>query len=71
MGNVELMVVMIAAQLSGREGIEGRVGNHKLVVDVASTIVPKDGSAVTYKLATGGVTTASWTHEVDTWAAQV
>ena len=70
-GQIELVVVVIASQLGGREGIEGRTCHDKLVVDVASAVVPEDGSAVADKLATCGIASATRTHKVDTRTAQV
>ena len=68
---IELVVVVIASQLGGREGIEGRACHDKLVVDVASAVVPEDGSAVANELAACGIASATRAHEVDTRTAQV
>ena len=70
-GQIELVVVVIASQLGGGEGIEGRACHDKLVVDVASAVVPEDGSAVADKLAACGIASATRTHKVDTRTAQV
>ena len=70
-GQIELVVVVIASQLGGGEGIEGRACHDKLVVDVASAVVPEDGSAVADKLAACGIASATRAHEVDPRTAQV
>ena len=69
--NVELRVVVVSAQRGGTLGIELRVGNHQLLVFIATSIVPYQRPSVTIQPATGGIAPASRTQEVHTRAAQI
>ena len=68
--DIELRVVMVAAQWGGALGIERRVGDHQFLVGVASPVVPEDGASVSIESAAGGIAPASRTEEVDTRTAQ-
>ena len=66
---VELGVVVVASKGSGTLGVESGIGDDKFLASVSPTVVPDDGTAVTVESAAGGIAPASWTKEIDTWAA--
>ena len=62
--------MVIAPQDSRPFGIKRRIGDDQLLVFVAPSVVPDDGTAVAIEAAACGIAPASRTQEVDTRTTQ-
>ena len=56
--------MVIASERSWFDGIEFGIRHHELIVDVATSVMPKDGTSIAEETATSGIASATRTDEI-------